>query len=103
MYTTEKINEILQQAKNMQKKIEDIQKDISIAEITGQSGAGLVTVVMTGNYNCKYIKINSEIIDAKKKTFLQDLVASAINDAIQKITKLQQKKLSLGPGLSDSS
>ncbi|VFP81591.1 YbaB/EbfC family nucleoid-associated protein [Buchnera aphidicola] len=95
MSTNEKINEIFKQAQKMQKKMEEIQKDISKTSITGKSGADLVKVIMNGNYNCKSIKINDELWNENNKILLQDLITSAINDAITQITKMQKKKLSL--------
>ncbi|VFP79309.1 YbaB/EbfC family nucleoid-associated protein [Buchnera aphidicola] len=95
MSTNEKINEIFKQAQKMKNKIAEIQKDISNTSITGKSGADLVTVIMNGNYNCKSIKINDELWNENNKILLQDLITSAINDAIKQITKMQKKKLSL--------
>ncbi|VFP85060.1 Nucleoid-associated protein YbaB [Buchnera aphidicola (Cinara splendens)] len=95
MYTNEKINEILKQAKNMQKKIEKIQKDINMSNVTGKSGIDLVSIVMNGNYTCKSVIISDELWNENNKKLLQDLITSAINDAVKKITKIQQKKLLL--------
>ncbi|MGI4816518.1 MAG: YbaB/EbfC family nucleoid-associated protein [Janthinobacterium lividum] len=95
MYTNEKINEILKQAKNMQKKIEKIQKDINMSNVTGKSGIDLISVVMNGNYTCKSVIISDELWKENNKRLLQDLITSAINDAVKKITKIQQKKLLL--------
>ncbi|VFP77884.1 YbaB/EbfC family nucleoid-associated protein [Buchnera aphidicola] len=95
MFTNEKISEILKQAKNMQKKIEKIQKDINMSNVTGKSGIDLVSVIMNGNYACKSVIISDELWNEKNKTLLQDLITSAINDAVKKIKKIQQRKLLL--------
>lgn len=99
MFTNEKINEIMKQAQQIQKKMEEIQKNINIEKIKGKSGVDLVEVTMYGNYNCESIKISEEIWNERNKTLLQDLIVSAINDAVKKITELQKKKLSLESSL----
>ncbi|VFP88632.1 Nucleoid-associated protein YbaB [Buchnera aphidicola (Cinara piceae)] len=95
MNTNKKINDIFKQAQKMQEKMEKIQKDISMTNITGKSGVNLVTIIMNGNYNCKCVKINNELWNENNKQLLQDLIASAINNAVMQITKMQKKKLSL--------
>ncbi|VFP86119.1 Nucleoid-associated protein YbaB [Buchnera aphidicola (Cinara pseudotaxifoliae)] len=95
MYTNEKINEILKQAKNMQKKIEKIQQDINMVNVTGKSGIDLVSIIMNGNYACKSVNISEELWNENNKKLLQDLITAAINDAVKKITKIQQKKILL--------
>ncbi|VFP78288.1 Nucleoid-associated protein YbaB [Buchnera aphidicola (Cinara cuneomaculata)] len=95
MFTNEKINEIMKQAKKIQQNIEKIQKDITTTSITGKSGIDLVSVVMNGNYICKSIIINDELWNENNKLLLQDLIVAAVNDAVTKISKLQQKKMSI--------
>ncbi|ABJ90759.1 YbaB/EbfC family nucleoid-associated protein [Buchnera aphidicola] len=95
MYTKEKINELMEKAQVMKKEMEKIQKDIKMTKIKGESGAGLVTIFMNGNYNCRKTKINDEIWNEKNKILIQDLITSAINNAVNKITELQKKKIIL--------
>ncbi|VFP81213.1 Nucleoid-associated protein YbaB [Buchnera aphidicola (Cinara kochiana kochiana)] len=97
MFTNEKINEIMQQAKKIQQKIEKIQKDINTTDIVGKSGIDLISIVMNGNYICKSITINDELWNENNKLLLQDLIVAAINDAVKKISKLQQKKMLINP------
>ncbi|VFP83789.1 YbaB/EbfC family nucleoid-associated protein [Buchnera aphidicola] len=97
MFTNEKINEIMKQAKKIQENIEKIKKDINTTNIIGKSGADLVSIVMNGNYACKSISINDELWNENNKLLLQDLIVAAINDAVKKISKLQQKKMLINP------
>ncbi|VAX76754.1 YbaB/EbfC family nucleoid-associated protein [Buchnera aphidicola] len=103
MYTNEKISDFMKQAQKMQQKMEKIKKEINATEIKGTSGAGLVTVTMLGNYYCKCITIHNEAWNEKNKIFLQDLVVSAVNNAVEKIIILQKKKLSLESSILDES
>jgi DNA-binding YbaB/EbfC family protein len=70
-------------------------------EIEGQSGAGLVKVLMTGRHDAKRVTIDPSLL-AEDKDMLEDMVAAAINDAVRKIDAASQEKmagLSAGLGL----
>jgi DNA-binding YbaB/EbfC family protein len=70
-------------------------------EIEGQSGAGLVKVLMTGRHDAKRVTIDPSLL-AEDKDMLEDMVAAAINDAVRKIDTASQEKmagLSAGLGL----
>ena len=74
-------------------------------EVTGQSGGGLVTVVMNGKYAAKRVSIDDSLV-GDDRDMLEDLVTAAINDAVQKVEKKTQEKysdalsgVSLPPGM----
>jgi hypothetical protein len=70
-------------------------------EIEGQSGAGLVKVLMTGRHDAKRVTIDPSLL-AEDRDMLEDMVAAAINDAVRKIDTASQEKmagLSAGLGL----
>jgi DNA-binding YbaB/EbfC family protein len=54
------------------------------AEVTGESGAGLVTVIMTGRHDVKRVSIDDSVMSEDKEV-LEDLLAAAVNDAVRKI------------------
>lgn len=95
MFNEKNISELMNQAKNIQEKINTIQKSIKNTEVIGISAAGLVKITLTGTYDCKEVDINKEIIRQDEKNILEDLIAAAFNDAIKKILDIQKDKLTL--------
>src|SRR5580658_7832020 len=92
--TDEKIglNEIMKRAQEMQKKLQDIQKQVAEMEVTGQSGGGVVKVVMTGQHYAKKVTLDPNLLK-EEKTIMEDLIAAAINDATDKIEKSLRDKM----------
>lgn len=62
-------------------------------EVTGQSGGGLVTVIMTGKHAVRRITIDASLL-GDDKDMLEDLVAAAINDAVQRVESSTKEKMS---------
>lgn len=92
--STEKmgLNDIMKRAQEMQKKLQDIQKQVAEMEVTGQSGGGAVKVVITGQHYAKKIAIDSNLLK-EDKSILEDLIVAAINDATDKIEKNLRDKM----------
>ncbi|WP_343182972.1 YbaB/EbfC family nucleoid-associated protein [Buchnera aphidicola (Neophyllaphis podocarpi)] len=88
------INNLMKQAQKMQEKMSKVQKEISIMEVTGESGAGLVKITINGSYNCIKTEIDSTLFKENEKEMLEDLVVAAFNDASRKISELQKNKMS---------
>ena len=86
------LNQLMEQAKQLQSNMEGAQKELSRQEVTGVSGAGMVKVVMTGRHDVKRVSITQEAF-REGKTILEDLVAAAINDAVRKIEKSTREKM----------
>ena len=55
-------NNLMKQAQEMQKRMQDVQRDIANIEVKGTSGAGLVEVILTGRYECKRVKIDQGLL-----------------------------------------
>ena len=89
---------LMQKAQEMQDTLKKAQEDIASSLIEGQAGAGLVTVVLTGNFQLKKVHIDKTLLDPKDKDMLQDLIIAAYNAAAKKIDAQNQKNVS---GLSD--
>ena len=85
-------NELMKQAEEMQKRMQDIQKEIAMLEVTGSSGAGLVSITLTGRYECKKVVIDSSLL-SEDKAVLEDMVAAAINDAVHKVDQGTRGKM----------
>lgn len=87
------IGKLMQQAQAMQGKMQEAQKELAQMEISGESGAGMVTVVMTGKHEVKKVTIDPSALEEDPE-FLEDLVAAAINDAVQRVEVQSREKMS---------
>jgi DNA-binding YbaB/EbfC family protein len=76
---------LMKQASQMQQKVEEMQARLEAAEITGVSGAGMVSVVINGKGGMKSIRIDPKLADPAEIEMLQDLIVAAIADARRKM------------------
>ena len=82
----------MKQAQQMQENLKKAQDDIAKLEVTGESGAGLVKVTMTGKHDVRKVEIDDSLF-GEDKDMLEDLVAAAVNDANRKVEKASQDKM----------
>ena len=87
------LGNIMKQAQKMQENLQKAQAEIATLEIAGEAGGGLVNVVMTGRYEVRRIRIDDSLV-GDDKDMLEDLVAAAINDAVHKVERTVQDKMS---------
>jgi len=87
------LGKIMQQAQAMQGKMKEAQEEMAKMEITGESGAGLVKVVMNGKHEVKNLVIDPSVFEEDRE-FAEDLVAAAINDAVQRVSTTTKEKMS---------
>ena len=93
---------MMQQAQQMQKKMEEMQQKLAETEIIGKSGGGMVQITMNGKSEAKKLVIDPKLVDPNDKEVLEDLIVAAINDAkTQNEIKTNEEmgKLSGGLGL----
>ena len=83
---------LMKQAQAMQDNIKKIQEELATIEIEGQSGAGMVKVVMTCKNDVKRVSIDPSLL-ADDKDMLEDLVAAAFNDTVRKVEATTQAKM----------
>ena len=101
------MNNIMQQAQQMQQKMATIQEELKNTTATGTAGGGMVTVTANGKNEILSIEIENSIISTDEKEMLQDLITAATNDALRKVQaigKEEMSKLTGGmniPGLSN--
>ena len=99
------MNAMIRQAQKMQDEITTLQEDIENRELSATSGGGAVSVVVTGKKIIKSLTINKEVVDPEDVEMLQDLVISAINEAVNQVestTETEMSKITGGvslPGL----
>lgn len=87
------LGNLMQQAQKMQEELQKSQEELAALEVVGESGAGLVKIVMTGKREVRKVSIDPSLV-SDDKDMLEDLVAAAINDAVHKVGKLKQEKMS---------
>jgi len=95
------VRQIMKQAQEMQKRVAALQEELARREVTATSGGGQVTVVMNGKHELRSLTIKPEAVDPGDVEFLQDLVLSAINEAVRQVDAMMEKEMgALTGGLS---
>lgn len=87
------LNALMKQAQEMQKRMQDVQREIASLEVQGLAGAGLVEVIMTGQYAVKRVKIDNSLLTEDKEV-MEDLIAAAVNDAVRKVEEGTRGRMS---------
>jgi DNA-binding YbaB/EbfC family protein len=78
------LGDLMKQAKQVQENMQKMQEEMANAQVHGESGAGLVKVVMTGRHDVKSVDIDPSLL-SEDKEMLEDLLAAAVNDAVRKV------------------
>lgn len=85
------LGNLMKQAQQMQANMQKAQEELANIEVTGQSGGGMVSVVMTGRHDVKRVNIDDAVMDDKE--MLEDLLAAAVNDAVKQVEKTSKDKM----------
>jgi nucleoid-associated protein EbfC len=86
------IGQLMQQAQQMQEKMKRAQEEIAQMEVTGSAGGGMVTVVMSGTHEVRRVNIDRSLF-ADDPEMAEDLVAAAVNDAVNKVAEASKEKM----------
>jgi nucleoid-associated protein EbfC len=86
------IGQLMKQAQMMQQNMQRMQEELANLEVEGQSGAGLVKLVMTCKHDVKRVAIDPSLVGDDKE-MLEDLVAAAFNDAARKVEAAVAEKM----------
>ncbi|MDT8428565.1 MAG: YbaB/EbfC family nucleoid-associated protein [Pseudomonadales bacterium] len=78
------LNQLMQQAKQMQEQMQKAQEEAAKRIVSGESGAGLVKIEMTGRHDVRRVILSPELMQEDREV-VEDLIAAAINDAVKKI------------------
>lgn len=87
------LGNLMKQAQQMQANMQKAQEELAGMEVTGESGGGLVKVVLTGRHEARRVTIDDSLVGDDRE-MLEDLVAAAINDAAHKIESATQERMS---------
>jgi len=89
------LGNIMKQAQAMQDNMKKAQEELASIEVAGESGGGMVKLTMTCRYDVKNVTIDPTVMsDVDDREMLEDLIAAAINDAVKKVEKTTQDKMS---------
>ena len=73
---------LMKQAQAMQDNMKKAQEQLALTEVEGQSGAGMVKVVMTCSHDVRRVSIDPSVLDDRE--MLEDLIAAAVNDGVRR-------------------
>src|ERR1700761_1124664 len=91
------MNQFVKQAQALQANMQKAQAEIASLEVTGESGGGMVKVVMTGRHEVKRVQIDPSV-GSEDRDMLEDLIAAAVNDAVHRIETASQAKMQAAMG-----
>ncbi len=99
------LGNLMRQAQQMQETMKKAQAELAGLEVTGESGAGMVKLVMNGRHEALRVSIDPKLL-GEDRDMLEDLIAAAVNDAVRKVAARTQEKysgmmsgLNLPPGM----
>jgi len=84
---------MMKQAQKMQENMQKAQEELANVEVVGKAGGGMVEVTMTGRHDVKRVHIDDTLL-GEDKDMLEDLIAAAVNDAVQLVEKTSSEKMS---------
>ena len=82
---------LMKQAQQMQENMKKAQEQLALVEVEGQSGAGMVKILMTCSHDVRRVNIDASVMDDKE--MLEDLVAAALNDAMRRAEQVSQERM----------
>ena len=104
MFNKGQLAGLMKQAQAMQDNMKKAQDELAQMEVEGESGAGMVKVLMTCSHDVRRVTIDPSVMDDKE--MLEDLIAAAINDAVRRGEQVTQERmagftagLNLPPGM----
>ncbi|GHC31623.1 hypothetical protein SAMN05443545_107230 [Aidingimonas halophila] len=83
---------LMQQAQEMQEKMQRVQEEVAQAEVVGEAGAGMIKVTMNGRHDVSKVDIDPSVMQEDKE-LLEDLLGAAVNDAVRKVEANSREKM----------
>lgn len=94
------LGQLMQQAQQMQEKLQETQVQLANEKVVGEAGGGMVKVTVSGQREVLEVNIEPQLLTDDKE-MLEDLIAAAVNDAMKKVEALSQERMAdLGGGLN---
>ena len=85
--------DMMKQVQELQGRMQRMQEDLAALEVTGQSGAGMVTITLNGKGEMRAVKIDPSLLKPDDAEMVEDLVLAAFQDAKGKVEGEMQKKM----------
>jgi DNA-binding YbaB/EbfC family protein len=92
MFNKGQLAGLMKQAQAMQDNLKKAQDELAHVEVSGESGAGLVKVLMTCKHEVKRVSIDASLLE-DDRDMLEDLVAAAFNAAVRKVEETSQERM----------
>nr|WP_087146845.1 YbaB/EbfC family nucleoid-associated protein [Crenothrix polyspora] len=86
------LGNLMQQAQKMQEDLKKAQEELAAMQVVGESGGGLVQITMSGKREARKVVIDPSLV-GEDRDMLEDMVAAAINDAVNKVGKMKKEKM----------
>jgi len=83
---------LMKQAQVMQERMQKMQEEVAKIEVTGESGAGMVKITITGSHNVRRVAIDPSLMSDDQE-MLEDLIAAAFNDAVRRAEEQNKAKM----------
>jgi len=87
------MNNLMKQAQKMQKQMQEKQEELGERTLEMTSGGGAVKVVITGKKEIKELKLNPDVVDPDDVEMLEDLIMSALNEAIRQVEEMYNNEM----------
>lgn len=87
------MQQFIKQANQMQQRVQKLQEDLAKREYQATAGGSAIQVTVTGEYKISSISISQEVVKAGDTEMLQDLVMTAVNDAIGKAKSTSEEEM----------
>ena len=97
MFNKGNMSNMLKQAQQVQKQIEDVQNELDDLNINGESGGGMVKATVNGKMELLNLDLQNEIFE-EDKDLIEDLIISAINNAMTKAQEESQRRMNAVTG-----
>ena len=86
-------NTIMKQAKKMQERMGQLQKELETKTVEADAGGGMVRVVVNGKYEIVSLKIEKEVVNPEDIEMLQDLIVAVVNEGIRKAQEMASSEM----------
>ena len=84
---------IMKQAQKAMEQVQKVQDELAAARVEGTAGGGMVRVEANGQGQVESVTIDPQVVDPDDVEMLQDLVVSAVRDAIQKAEQMKEERM----------
>jgi DNA-binding YbaB/EbfC family protein len=91
--------DLLARAREMQERLARLQRDLARRTVEGSAGGGMVTAVASGELRVLELRIEPQLLESPDRELLQDLVAAAVNAALDAARRMMQEEMQRAAGL----